>query len=439
MSDNKPNSLQKADPKPIPAWKQTILAAMTNYIDAGSIVAGAAGLSLWEEYLHLNNVHLGLLAAFSSNAISAAIGALIGGKICDKFGRKFVYMYDLLIYMIGMSLIVFAVNFPMLFIGYIIVGLSVGAGVTASWTLIAEQAPAKDRAKHCGMAQVAWALGPAVVLVLSVLLGKYGLLGNRIVFAHLILVALITWLLRFRMPESEDWKEAREREKKLREEGTLVKITWRTFLHGINFRTILFLTSVYAIWNLAAGTVGFFMPYIYEKIGGITNSLSNFLMAGYFIITALATCFIFMALGDRVNRRLLYGLLGFLGVLAWVLLTAASAMNCISVGVLVGFIILFGINNGSCQQPFYQLWCSELFPTRYRAFAQGITFFTARIILGIWNICFTWINQVGGFTTAASFMVGFTLFSMLAGTIFAPNTSGKTLKEIEKERYGSEQ
>ena len=105
-------------------WKQTILAAMTNYIDAGSIVAGAAGLSLWEKYLGMSQLHLGLLGAFSSNAISAAIGALIGGKICDKYGRKFVYMYDLLVYIVGMLLIVFAVNFPMLLIGYIIVGLS---------------------------------------------------------------------------------------------------------------------------------------------------------------------------------------------------------------------------------------------------------------------------------------------------------------------------
>ena len=32
-------------------WKKTILAAMTSYIDAGSIVAGAAGLSLWQAYL----------------------------------------------------------------------------------------------------------------------------------------------------------------------------------------------------------------------------------------------------------------------------------------------------------------------------------------------------------------------------------------------------
>ena len=171
------------------AWKKTIIAAMTSYIDAGSIVAGAAGLSLWQAYLGMDGVQMGLLAALSSNAASAAVGALIGGRLCDLYGRKFVYTYDLLVYMIGMLLIVFATNFPMLLGGYIIVGLGVGADVVASWTLIAEQAPAKDRAKHCGTAQFAWALGPAVVLAVSAYVNTWGLIGNRLVFAHLILVA----------------------------------------------------------------------------------------------------------------------------------------------------------------------------------------------------------------------------------------------------------
>lgn len=425
-----------ANTRPMSVWKQTILAAMTNYIDAGSIVAGAAGLSLWKEYLGMTEFHLGLLAALSSNAISAAIGAFLGGLICDRYGRKFVYMYDLLIYMFGMFFIVFAMNFPMLLAGYIIVGLSVGAGVTASWTLIAEQAPAKDRARHCGAAQVAWALGPAVVLVLSVLLGGYGLLGNRLVFAHLIFVALVTWLLRFRMPESESWREEKQRNAELKRQGLLERVTLKTFLTGVNLRTILFLTGVYAVWNLAAGTVGFFMPFLYENVGGITNTMANFLMSGYFIITALATYFIFMKLGDRVNRRVLYGVLAVLGVAAWALLTTASATSHVTMFTLVSFVVLFGINNGSCQQPFYQLWCSELFPTRYRAFAQGITFFTARVVLGLWNLIFAAIYHYGGFTAAAACMVGFTFLSLCVGVLFAPNTSGKTLDEIERARYG---
>ena len=430
---------QKAIPKrkEPSAWTQTILAAMTNYIDAGSIVAGGAGLTLWEKEFGMNATQLGLLGAFSSNAISAAIGALIGGRICDKFGRKFVYTYDLLFYMLGMLLIIFAQNFLMLFIGYCVVGLAVGAGITASWTLIAEQAPTEKRARHCGAAQVAWALGPTIVLLLSVPLGKYGLLGNRIVFGHLFLVALVTWLLRFGMPESESWKQNKAKEAALVASGELKKITWRDFFGKmINIKTLLFLTGVYAIWNLAAGTVGFYMQYVCENVFGKTNQTANTLLALYFGITVLATFFIFMGLGDKVNRRFLYFVLALCGVAAWSLLTYASHRQIFNIGILVGFVVLFGINNGSCQQPFYQLWNSELYATRYRAFAQGITFFTARLILGIWNIIFARINEGGHFTRAAAIMVGFMVFSLLVGTLFAPNTAGKSLEQIERERYG---
>ena len=192
------------------AWKKTILAAMTSYIDAG-----AAGLSMWQQYLNMDGVQMGALAALSSNAASAAVGALVGGRICDRYGRKFVYTYDLLVYIAGMLLIVFGVNYAMLLGGYIIVGLGVGADIVASWTLIAEEAPAEDRAKHCGSAQFAWALGPAVVLLVSAWINQYGLIGNRIVFGHLILVALWVWWQRLKMPKSNPSKRQKQRNNNL--------------------------------------------------------------------------------------------------------------------------------------------------------------------------------------------------------------------------------
>jgi MFS transporter, SP family, inositol transporter len=60
-------------------WRWTVLAAMASYIDAGSIVAIAAGLALWQEYLGMSSTTVGLLAALGPNAFGAAIGALIGG------------------------------------------------------------------------------------------------------------------------------------------------------------------------------------------------------------------------------------------------------------------------------------------------------------------------------------------------------------------------
>ncbi len=419
------------------AWKKTIIAAMTSYIDAGSIVAGAAGLSLWQAYLGMDGVQMGLLAALSSNAASAAVGALIGGRLCDLYGRKFVYTYDLLVYMIGMLLIVFATNFPMLLGGYIIVGLGVGADVVASWTLIAEQAPAKDRAKHCGTAQFAWALGPAVVLAVSAYVNTWGLIGNRLVFAHLILVAAWVWWQRLHMPESDDWKKAREEEKRLIAEGKIKKMTYGELLsNAVNLKTCLFLICVYSIWNLAASTWGFFTPYLLETVGQLSNTVSQLMSVGSFLLSIAGTFFIFMRYGDRVSRRLIYFLIGGIYLIGWSVWILPP--ESLSMWMLFMFVIFSGINNGSGQQAFYQLWSSELFPTKYRATAQGLTFFVTRIASAVWLFCAPIIMEALGFRYAAMLITAFAAISWLVGTIFCPSTQGKTLQQIEIERYGHE-
>ncbi len=455
----------------VSAWKQTIVASMTSYIDAGSIVAGAAGLKLWENYLQMSDWQTGLLTACSSNAIGAAIGAIIGGVLCDKFGRKFVYTYDLLIYILGMLLIVFCMRgneilslstgfavvtfypgYLMMLVGYLIVGLAVGADVVASWTLIAEQAPAENRARHCGAAQVFWAVGPAVVLLMQTILvwglgAENGLLANRIVFGHLIVVAFVVWFLRLGMPESNNWKAAKEQERELIASGKVKRLGMINLLSATNLKTILFLCGVYVVWNWAAGTMGFLLPYIYDSVGGIGNAVSCALTVVLFAVSAVSTLTIFMAWGDRISRRLIYFVISSLFIVAWGLFLlpvdclkytwTVPALGAVPV-VFILISILMGINNGSGQQAFYQLWCNELFPSYYRASAQGFTFFVARISVGLWTASVPIImgKDGSGFPLAAGIMVGMATVSMLAGTIFAPNTSGKTLQEIERERYG---
>ena len=114
--------------------KSTIRVSITNFLDSGSIVAGASGLTLWTQHFGLSSFQVGLLGALSANAFGAALGALIGGPLSDKFGRKLIYTYDMLVYMVGTILVMFALNFPMLLAGFLVTGLAVGAGVPASWT-----------------------------------------------------------------------------------------------------------------------------------------------------------------------------------------------------------------------------------------------------------------------------------------------------------------
>ena len=82
-------------------WRATISVAMSNYMEAGSIIAIATSLAFWQAEFGISNFAVGLLAALSANAFGAAIGAILGGPLCDRFGRKAIYTYDLLVYMAG--------------------------------------------------------------------------------------------------------------------------------------------------------------------------------------------------------------------------------------------------------------------------------------------------------------------------------------------------
>src|SRR6185436_729371 len=107
-------------------------------------------------------------------------------------GRKRIYQYDLLVYAAGILCIAFSQNAPMLFIGTFIVGVAVGADVPTSLALVGELAPAKGRGRLIGLTQVAWNLGPVVVLVLALVLTPMGITGTRIVFLSLFVVAVVT-------------------------------------------------------------------------------------------------------------------------------------------------------------------------------------------------------------------------------------------------------
>ena len=125
--------------------KSTLAVSLNNYLDAGAIVAGASGLTLWQNYLGLSEVSLGWLNFISANCLGAAIGAIIGGFLADKYGRKFIFTYNLLVYMFGVLTIMCAVNFPMLLAGFLFTGISVVLGVPASWTYISESSEVNNR------------------------------------------------------------------------------------------------------------------------------------------------------------------------------------------------------------------------------------------------------------------------------------------------------
>lgn len=406
-------------------WRWSGLAAMASYLDAGSIVALGAGLALFQSELGLTSIGVGALAAIGPNAIGCAIGSFAGGRLGDKLGRKRIYKWDLLVYALGVLLIAFAFDPTMLFIGTFIVGVAVGADVPTSLALVGELAPARGRGRLLGLTQVAWGLGPVVVLVLALVLTPLGLWGTRIVFLHLVVVALVTWALRRGMVESARWTAAAQ------ETAQKVTHSVRDLFHGPNLKALLWTGGIYTFWGLAAGTAGIFTPYVIQTLGAGTQAAGVALSCAGFAIGILATVFIFMRINDRSyrTRRLMWGVGAILQVAAF----AIYLVLPFTVPVVIANIVLFGIGASLAGEPTYKVFSQELFPTMLRGTAQGFTFGVARTVLGVWSF-FVPILAAVEIGPVALLLTAFLLISGVIGYFFMPDTVGKTLEQIEQER-----
>ena len=434
--------------------KSTLAVSLNNYLDAGAIVAGASGLTLWQNYLGLSELHLGWLNFISANCLGAAVGAIIGGFLADKYGRKFIFTYNLLVYMFGVLLIMCSVNFPMLLAGFLFTGISVGVGVPASWTYISESSEINNRGRNISLSQMSWGIGPMCILLLGMLFAPGGYLygwveslahgfggdgmaqasvevfSSRVVFFSLFVVAFIAWNLQRKLQESAEFEAAKESGQQT---GLLenIKVLFR---NHIAVKTVAFLAIIYLTWNLVASVMGFFQPHIYESAGGMSNKDANMLSCISWVVV-VATTFIISFLVDKVAHRIFY-VFGLLCALtAWFIIIGIGVDSLMWLWI---FTILWGSNNGCSVQVFYALWGSELFPAKFRAGAQGLMFFIVRGLSAVWGLVFTYIygENGEGFTVAAYCMVALLAISLIVGVIGAPNTRGKSLDQITKERYG---
>jgi inositol transporter-like SP family MFS transporter len=317
----------------------------------------------------------------------------------------------------------------MLFLGTVIVGLAVGADVPTSLALVGEFAPAKARGKLLGFTQVAWCLGPTVVLWLALAVAKLGLLGIRIVFLHLFVVAIVTWALRRGLAESARWVAA----------ASTARQSLSTLFAGANLRALFWTATIYLFWNLAAGTAGAFNSYLISKNIPADDPNNQALGVGLpsaaFITAMVVAVLVFMPYADRSHktRKLLWAIGAVTQIFAYGLLIVMP----FSLPVIVANIVLFAGGGALAGEAFYKVFSQELFPTMLRGTAQGITFGAARIAVGIWSFFVPAISNSGGLSVLAMLLTLFLIISGAVGFFWMPNTSGKSLEQIESERAGT--
>ena len=378
-----------AEPRiPGQVWFRTSVAGMASYLDAAAIISTGTALVLYQEPLGLTTGDIGRLSALLTFMI--AVGALVGGRLGDLYGRKRVFMVTMALYTVGAALMVVASGPALLYVGVVLLGIAVGADLPVSLAMIAEEAPEGARGRLVSFSHILWLVGILAAQLLGIIVGNMGQTGGRALYVHLTVVAIVTMVLRARLPESHLWAAAHQGDPALAPAATgggpsqaapgdSVDLgTLKQLLRGPFLAPMLAVALFYALVNIGANTGGQFNTYMYVNLAGSTVQLASTVSFITFGIAFGAT-YLLMRIVDGSNRMRWFTVMAvfytagylvpaILGVHLWTLVTMGV------VGSIAGAI---------AGEPMFKIWAQELFPTVYRSTAQGVMIAITRVVAAV--------------------------------------------------------
>jgi inositol transporter-like SP family MFS transporter len=370
-------STAPASPVHIPrqAWKVAVLAGMASYLDAGAIVTNGGTLVLYQDAFGFGAGTFGALSALLT--LLFAVGALVGGRLGDRFGRRRVFTVTMIGLAVGVALMAGAQNVVMLYLGTIVVGFSIGADLPVSMAMIAEEAPPGAKGRLVAFSHVLWMLAIGTVQGLQYLVGDLGRWGARLMWLHLLVVAIAVLVLRSTMPESTEWAAARTRAAK----GELHDVEGHRLDAGSELvrkpfvLPLIALGLFYGIVNLQANTGGQFATLLYTELAGVSVSTAGLIGVAVLVVSFLSAL-TFMRIIERPNRMAFF----LVGGILYIVAQALPLVFGVSLSTLIGWQALSGIGGAFAGEPMWKIWSQELFPTLLRSSAQGATTFFTRVL-----------------------------------------------------------
>lgn len=423
------------------------------------VINGALPYMARPDELNLTPVTEGLVT--SSLLFGAAFGAVFGGRLADRFGRrKMILNLAFLFFLAAIGCTVAPSAGVMVFVRFLL-GLAVGAASVMVPAFLAEMSPAERRGRMVTQNELMIVTGQLLAFVFNAILGTA--FGEEVahIWRYMLVIAslpaVILWFGMLAVPESPRWlasngkvgialrvlKEIREQsraEAELKEiqdnisqesgikQATFsdLNVPWvrRIVLIGIGIAIVQQITGVNSIM--------YYGTQILQQSGFSTDAaLVGNIANG--VISVLAT-FVGIWLLGKVGRRpmLAVGLIGtttaltLIGIFSLVL-EGSAALPYAVLGMTVTFL---AFQQGAIS-PVTWLMLSEIFPLKLRGLGMGVTVF-----------CLWITNFLVGFSfpillSAVGLSATFFIFAVLGiGAIifvnkFLPETKGKSLEQLE--------
>jgi MFS family permease len=381
--------------------------------------------------LHLSNIMLSYVLGASLAA--TAVGGVLFGILSDRYGRKRVLQWTILVYSIGTFLCGFATGLWALLLFRIITGLGVGGEWATGQTYVGETFPPKVRGRYAAIMQT----GAPVGIVLASLVGGLAapVIGWRLCFFLSILPALLVVYIRKRLPESDVWLER----KRLLATGSERSVESAEFEHGNKFfllfsgtyRTTFLKCLALAVFDMSAYwfTYSWMPGYLHEQ-----RQFSLAKSAAWMLVTQAGGFLGYLTFGlvaDRLGRRPAFSIYSIIMSAGLIMITLLWETVAVYPPVILSFMFLVGFGTGMFSG--YGPLFAELFPTAIRNTAMGSAFNLARGVQFFTPVVITVIAMSYGLGGGISLAAIFTLLTG-AWVWTLPETKGRKLAVLHTER-----
>jgi len=383
---------------------------------------------------------LSTFAVFAVSFVARPFGGLLFGYIGDKHGRLAVLTWTVVLMAAGTMLVGLLPGYEsigvlapaLLVVCRLLQGLSLGGETTGVESFLAESAPDGKRATWTatGMSFVSW--GPALVAL--VIVGIRSVMGDeaftawgwRIPFLLGGLVALIGYLLRRTLDDSDEFTEAAAEQRAAaarNDPGTDAAALGRWQRARRSMVLVVLLQPPMAVGAFLLE--GYMYTYVVRE-GGLSAREALFSNSGAIITMALLLP-VMGRLSDRFGRRPMYAA----GAL-WLFVTAYPTFLLAGSGSFVGalsgqMMLAVGV---AIYSSALLVGLVELFPTALRCRGHGISYNVAVAVFGGTT---PFIATALVATTGSSVAPAFYAMAMigtigLVGILLVPETRDVTLR-----------
>ena len=378
------------------------------------------------------------------------VGAWSAGILGDRYGRRFSYQANLLIFGLASLAGAAAPSMDWLIVARFVMGIGLGAEIVVGYVTIAEIVPPSSRGT--------WGSALAVItnssLFFSALIARLVIpnLGWRWMFVIVGIGALIVWQLRKRMPESPRWLEAHgqidEAERVLKEiESEVERSSGRKlepvtapariratntadrlgelFSSAMIRRTITGSVILITLNTVIYGFIAFLPSFMVRQGLTITTSLNYVTLMSF---GGPVGALIGMWLADRIGRKPCMIIFSLAAICFGGIYPNLADPTYVTLG---GFALVTSIY--VLVAVAWSLYVPELFPTVIRMRGAGFCNTLGRMFTILTPQITTLLFGLAGVAAVVSYVVGWLLLQVIVVLAFGVETKQVPLEMLEDE------